>query len=305
MPIQKVSKIWFNGKFIAWDKAQIHILTHGLHYGSGVFEGIRAYRTKRGTAVFRLKEHLERLFNSARVYRMKIPYSKRELREAIKNLIRINKLDSCYIRPIVFRGYGEMGLSPLKSPVEVAIAVWSWGAYLGDEGIKKGVKVKISKWQRISPKALPIQVKATGQYLNSILAKLDALDSGFEEAIILDDEGFVSEGPGENIFIVKNNTLYTPPISSGILPGITRDSVIQIAQDLKIKFKEKNISTNELKKSDEAFFTGTACEIVPIRQIGKNKIFQPWPITRKIQEVFYSIVKEANPKYKNWLDFII
>ncbi len=304
MPISKSSKIWFRGKFVDWDKAKIHVLTHGLHYGSGVFEGIRAYRTKKGLAVFRLKDHIKRLFRSAEIYRMIIPYSQEELCKTTKNLIRINNLDSCYIRPIVFRGYGEMGLSPLNAPVEVAIAAWPWGAYLGEEGIKNGVKTKIVSWRRISKDALPTSAKATGQYLNSILAKLEALDNQIDEAIMLDEEGFVAEGPGENLFIVKDKVLYTPSLSSGILPGITRDSVIKIATDLKIKFQEKNITPRKLKEADEAFFTGTAAEIVPIRKVDSQTIQKPWPLTRKIQKVFYSIVKDANPQYQNWLDFI-
>ncbi len=304
MPISKSSKIWFRGKFVDWDKAKIHVLTHGLHYGSGVFEGIRAYRTKKGLAVFRLKDHIKRLFRSAEIYRMIIPYSQEELCKTTKNLIRINNLDSCYIRPIVFRGYGEMGLSPLNAPVEVAIAAWPWGAYLGEEGIKNGVKTKIVSWRRISKDALPTSAKATGQYLNSILAKLEALDNQIDEAIMLDEEGFVAEGPGENLFIVKDKVLYTPSLSSGILPGITRDSVIKIATDLKIKFQEKNITPRKLKEVDEAFFTGTAAEIVPIRKVDSQTIQKPWPLTRKIQKVFYSIVKDANPQYQNWLDFI-
>jgi branched-chain amino acid aminotransferase len=302
--IPKVSKIWIDGKFVDWDKAQVHILTHSLHYGSGVFEGIRAYETSKGTAIFRLTDHLKRLFRSAEVYRMKIPYSLKELVEATKNLIKINKLKSCYIRPIVFRGYGEMGLSPLASEVKTAIACWPWGAYLGEEGIKSGVKAIISSWQRISPKALPIQAKATGQYLNSILAKLEALDNKAEEAIMLDGRGFISEGPGENIFVVKENKLFTPSLKSGILAGITRDSVIKIAPDLKIKVFEKDVLKEELFACEEAFFTGTAVEVAPIREVDGKKIPQPWPKTRKIQKIFYSIVKDANPKYKNWLEFV-
>ncbi len=304
MPIPEVSKIWMDGKLVNWDEAKIHILTHGLHYGSGVFEGIRAYDTKEGTAVFRLKDHLERLFNSAKFYRMEIPYTLEELTAAVKETIKINNLKGCYIRPIVFRGYGEMGLSPLESAVCVVIACWPWGAYLGEEGIKKGVTTKIVSWQRISPKALPTQAKATGQYLNSILAKIEAQDAGADEAIMLDWRGFVSEGPGENIFIVKKNKLFTPSLECGILAGITRDSVIKIAGDLKIKVEEKNIAKEELKSCDEAFFTGTAVEVAPIREIDGKEIGKPWPVTRKIQDTFYSIVKDANPKYKNWLEFV-
>jgi len=302
--MEKVAKIWLNGKFVAWDKAKVHVLTHALHYGSGVFEGIRAYQTSKGTAIFRLSEHLDRLFRSAEIYRMKIPYSKKELQAVIKKLIKLNKLQAGYIRPLVFRGYGEMGLLPLRSPVEVAIAVWPWGAYLGEKGIKEGVKTIISSWRRIPNFSLPIQAKASGQYLNSILAKLEAVDKKVDEAIMLNKKGLVAEGPGENIFVVKKGKLFTPPLSSGILPGITRETIIQIAADLKIPFQEKEIRVEFLKKADEVFFTGTAVEIVPIRQIEETKIPQPWPITRKIQKVFYKIVHQADDRYIKWLDFV-
>ncbi len=302
--ITKTSKIWFNGRFVDWDAAKIHVLTHGLHYGSGVFEGIRAYRTKKGTAIFRLTDHMYRLFRSAEVYKIRVPYTLVGLVRASKELVRINKLRSCYIRPIVFKGYGEMGLSPAKAPVDVCIAAWSWGTYLGEEGVRKGVTTKIVGWERISPKALPMSAKATGQYLNSILAKLEALDAGVDEAILLDYKGFISEGPGENIFIIKDKKIITPPLSSGILPGITRDSVIKIAKDLEYEVLEKDITKNELFSADEAFYTGTAAEIVPIRKVDNKSIGEPGRITKRIQEVFYSIVKDANPKYIDWLEFV-
>ncbi|MCK4492368.1 MAG: branched-chain amino acid transaminase, partial [Candidatus Altiarchaeales archaeon] len=231
MPIEKVEKIWAGGKLVDWDDAKIHILTHALHYGSGVFEGIRCYNTSKGPAVFRLKEHMQRLHDSGRIYRMRIPYSTEELCRATKDLIKANGLKECYIRPIAYRGYGEMGLSPLNAPVETAIAVWPWGTYLGEEGLKNGIKAKISSFQRISPNVLPTSAKATGQYINSILAKLEALDAGYDEAIMLDFRGFVSEGPGENIFMVKNSEILTPPDHASLLPGITRDSVMKIASD--------------------------------------------------------------------------
>jgi len=304
MPIEKVKKIWMNGKLVDWNDAKIHVLTHALHYGSGVFEGIRCYNTIKGPAVFRLKEHIQRLFDSARLYRMEIPYSIEELSRATKDIIRENGLNACYIRPIVFRGYGEMGLNPLNAPVDVSIAVWPWGTYLGEEGLKNGIRAKISSFQRIPPNVLPSSAKATGQYINSILAKLEAIDSGYEEAIMLDFRGFVSEGPGENLFIVKNSKIYTPQAHASILPGITRDSVIRIATDFGINVIETDIVRSMLYNADEAFFTGTAAEITPIRQIDGIVIGRPGPITKKIQAKFFDIVKGKDSKYKEWLDFV-
>jgi len=304
MPIEKVKKIWMNGKLVDWNDAKIHVLTHALHYGSGVFEGIRCYNTIKGPAVFRLKEHIQRLFDSARLYRMEIPYSIEELSRATKDIIRENGLNACYIRPIVFRGYGEMGLNPLNAPVDVSIAVWPWGTYLGEEGLKNGIRAKISSFQRIPPNVLPSSAKATGQYINSILAKLEAIDSGYEEAIMLDFRGFVSEGPGENLFIVKNSKIYTPQAHASILPGITRDSVIRIATDFDINVIETDIVRSMLYNADEAFFTGTAAEITPIRQIDGIVIGRPGPITKKIQAKFFDIVKGKDSKYKEWLDFV-
>jgi len=304
MPIERVRKIWMNGKLVDWDDAKIHILTHALHYGSGVFEGIRCYNTVKGPAVFRLKEHIQRLFDSARLYRMEIPYSLEELRDATKDTIRENGLNACYIRPIVFRGYGEMGLNPLNAPVDVSIAVWPWGTYLGEEGLKNGIRAKISSFQRIPPNVLPSSAKATGQYINSILGKLEAIDSGYEEAIMLDFRGFVSEGPGENLFIVKNSKIYTPPAHASILPGITKDSVIRIATDFDINVIETDIVRSMLYNADEAFFTGTAAEITPIREIDGIVIGKPGPITKKIQAKFFDIVKGKDSKYMEWLDFV-
>ncbi|HEX55366.1 MAG: branched chain amino acid aminotransferase [Candidatus Altiarchaeales archaeon] len=304
MPIPRVKKIWLNGKIIDWDDAKIHLLTHALHYGSGVFEGIRCYNTKQGPAIFRLREHIDRLFDSARLYRMEIPYSRNELCDAIKTLIKENGLNECYIRPIVFRGYGEMGLNPLNAPIDVGIAVWPWGTYLGEEGLKKGIKAKISSFQRISPNVLPSCAKATGQYINSILAKLEALDSGYDEAIMLDFRGFVSEGPGENLFIVKNSTLFTPPEYASILPGITRNSVIRIASDFGIEVVETDIVRGMLYNADECFFTGTAAEITPIRQIDGIEIGDPGPITKKIQKKFFDIVQGKDSRYREWLEFV-
>jgi branched-chain amino acid aminotransferase len=304
MPIPEVKKIWMDGEIIDWKDAKIHVLTHALHYGSGVFEGIRCYKTKKGPAVFRFIEHLERLFASAKIYHMKLPFSLEELREATKELIRVNGLDACYIRPIVFRGYGEMGLNPLNSIVNVSIAVWPWGAYLGEEGIKNGIRCNISTYERISPNALPPFAKCTGPYVNSILAKVESIKGGYDEAIMLDYRRMVSEGPGENIFIVKDGTVYTTPEHASILRGITRDSVMKIAGALGYEVVEKDLTKESLFKADEVFFTGTAAEITPIREIDGIEIGKPGPITKKIQEKFYSIVKGEDAAYEKWLDFV-
>ncbi|RMF90612.1 MAG: branched-chain amino acid transaminase, partial [Methanobacteriota archaeon] len=263
MPIPEVKKIWMDGRMVDWKEAKVHVLTHALHYGSGVFEGIRCYKTRKGPAVFRFKEHLERLYASAKIYHMEIPYALEELRSATKELIRANGLESCYIRPIAFRGYGEMGLNPLKAPVNVSIAVWPWGAYLGEEGIKNGIRCNISSYQRISPNVLPPLAKCTGQYVNSILAKVESLKAGYDEAIMLDYRGMVSEGPGENIFVVKDGYIYTPPEHASILRGITRASVMEIADDLGHTVEERDLTRGSLLTADEVFFTGTAAEITP------------------------------------------
>lgn len=304
MPIQEVKKIWMNGKLVDWKEAKIHVLTHALHYGSGVFEGIRCYKTVKGPAVFRLREHLERLNDSAKLYFMELPYSTEELSKATKELIKANGLEECYIRPIAFRGYGEMGLNPLKSPIDVSIAVWPWGTYLGEEGLKNGIKTKISSFQRISPNTLPPLAKATGQYVNSILAKIEALNSGCDEAIMLDYRGFVSEGPGENIFLVKDGVLYTPPEHASILKGITRDSIITIARDMGYTVVETDTTRASLYAADEVFFTGTAAELTPIREIDGYKIGKPGRITKKIQDKFFEITKGKDEKYITWLDFV-
>lgn len=304
MPIPEVEKIWMDGEFVDWKEAKVHVLTHALHYGSGVFEGIRCYHTKKGPAVFRFIEHLERLFMSAKLYHMEIPYSLEDLREATKELIRINQLDACYIRPIVYRGYGEMGLNPLKSVVNVSIAVWPWGAYLGEEGIKNGIRCNISSYERISPNALPPFAKCTGPYVNSILAKVESLKGGYDEAIMLDYRGMVSEGPGENIFVVKDGAISTTPEHASILRGITRASVMEIAGDLGHPVDERDLSRDNLLAADEVFFTGTAAEITPIREIEGIEIGKPGPITRAIQDKFYKIVKGEEPKYEKWLDLV-
>lgn len=304
MPIPEAKHIWLSGEFVPWNEAKVHVLTHALHYGSGVFEGIRAYKTNSGTAVFRLTDHIKRLFRSAKIYKMPIPYTVEELVDATKELIRRNELDSCYIRPIAFRGYGEMGLFPLKAPVDVAIAVWSWGAYLGEEGIKHGIRAKISSFRRIDPNTLPPAAKATGQYINSILAKIEVVEEGYDEAILLDARGFVSEGSGENIFVIRNGKISTPSTAASILEGITRDSIIVLASDLGFEVVEKDLVRSDLYWADEVFFTGTAAEIVPIREIDGRLIGEPGPITRKLQEAFYSVVRGKNPKYQDWLEYV-
>lgn len=302
MPITKVEKIWLNGKLVDWDEAKIHVLTHALHYGSGVFEGIRAYETADGPAVFRLTDHIERLFASAKIYLMPIPYTVEELVEATKEIVRANKLKSCYIRPIAFRGYGEMGLNPLKAPVDVAIAVWPWGAYLGEEGTKSGIRAMISSFRRIEPNSLPPAAKATGQYINSILAKIEAVYSEYDEAILLDSRGFVSEGTGENIFVVKNGVVHTPSTASSILVGITRDTVFELAKAMGIAIVERDLVRSDLFLADEVFFTGTAAEIVPIREVDRRVIGEPGPITRALQERYHAVVRGEDVRFAHWLE---
>ncbi len=306
MPITEVEKIWMDGKLVDWKDAQIHVLTHGLHYGSGVFEGIRAYQTSGGPAIFRLEDHIERLFNSAKVYMIDIPFTKRQLIDATKEVVRVNKLDSCYIRPIVYLGYGEMGLNPLPCSVNVAIAAWPWGTYLGEEGLEKGVSVKISSWQRHDPNAVPPAAKATGMYLNSSMAKVEALKANYDEAILLSPQGYVSECTGENVFIVHGGKILTPPATAGALEGITKDSVMTIAGDLGYQASEANILRSDLYLADEMFLTGTAAEVVPIRSVDDRVIGEgkPGPITKAIQANYFGAVRGELSQYKEWLDFV-
>ncbi|MEN2986203.1 MAG: branched-chain amino acid transaminase [Thermodesulfovibrionaceae bacterium] len=303
--LPKTEKIWMDGKFVDWDEAKVHVLTHSLHYGLAIFEGIRCYNTEKGPAVFRLKDHVERLFKSAHIFTIKIPFTEEEITEAIKETIRVNKLESCYIRPIVFIGYGAMGLYPKNNPVQVAIAVWKWGAYLGEEGLQKGIRVKTSSFIRNHVNSNMSRGKVAGYYVNSQLAKIEAISCGYDEAVLLDTEGYVSEGSGENIFIVRKGALKTTPLTS-ILEGITRDTVIIIAKDLGIEVKEERFTRDELYISDEAFFTGTAAEITPIREVDGRVIGngKRGPITEKIQNIFFDIVKGRNSKYLYWLDFV-
>ena len=302
--MEKSEWIWMNGEFVAWDDAQVHVLSHGLHYGTGVFEGIRCYETEEGPAVFRHREHLERLKTSARLYYLPLEYPVDELREATHELIRRNGLNSCYIRPLAFRGYGEMGLFAKGSPVEVTIAVWPWGSYLGDEGKQNGIRAKVSSWRRISPQGLIPHAKASGQYLNSILAKTESHNAGYDEAILLDEVGHVCEGSGENIFIVRDGQLVTPPHTASILDGISRRSVMQIAGDMGYPVVEREISRSELYLAEEMFLCGTAAELVPVREIDDHDLGSPGEITKAVQSKFGDALHGRAPEYAEWLDVI-
>ncbi len=304
MPLQKVDRIWMDGELVPWDEARVHVLTHSLHYGSGVFEGIRAYATDRGPAVFRLTDHIRRLFNSAKIYLIDIPWTPEQLVAAVKETIRINGLDACYVRPIVYLGYGEMGLNPLPCPVNVSIAVWPWGTYLGDEGLRRGVRTKISTWQRHDPNAVPVAAKGTGMYANSSMAKVEALKAGYDEAILLSPQGYVSECTGENLFVVKHGRILTPPVSAGALEGITQDSVTTIARDLGYDVVDANLLRTDLYLADESFLTGTAAEVVPIRSVDDREIGPPGPVTRSIQETYFAAVRGEVDRYKDWLDYV-
>ena len=302
--MEKSEWIWMNGEYVRWDDAKVHVLSHGLHYGTGVFEGIRAYDTERGTAIFRNREHLERLERSAQLYYMEVPYSAEELRDAIHELIRRNELASCYIRPLAFRGYGEMGLFAQSAPIDVIVAVWPWGAYLGEEGKRSGIRCKVSSWRGISADSLIPHAKASGQYLNSILAKTESANAGYDEAILLDVHGNVSEGSGENVFMVRDGVLATPGHSNSILDGITRRSVIQIATDLGYSVEERDIARAELFLADEVFLTGTAAELVPVREVDDHQIGEPGEVTRVIQGKFEDALHGRAPEYLEWLDVV-
>jgi branched-chain amino acid aminotransferase len=292
-----------NGEFVSWEDAKVHVLTHALHYGTGVFEGIRAYETDDGaTAIFRNQDHLDRLEQSARLYYMDLPHSKADLREAIHELIVRNGFQECYIRPVVYRGFGPMGLNPLDNPVEATIAVWEWGAYLGEEGKRDGVRAKVSSWRRISPESLIPHAKACGQYLNSVLAKIESVKGGYDEAILLDDANNVCEGTGENVFLVKDGTIATPPQTAGILDGINRKSVMRIAADLGHPVVERDIARAELVLADEIFLTGTAAELTPVREIDDHEIGPPGELTREIQRVFDDALHGRDPRYAEWND---
>jgi branched-chain amino acid aminotransferase len=300
--MQATEKIWMNGDLVDWDDARIHVGTHGLHYGSGVFEGIRCYETPRGPSVFRLRDHLDRLHNSARLLDMEIPYTVDELRDASHELITVNGLPECYLRPIAFYGYGELGVSARGNPVETVIMSWPWGAYLGEEGLRTGIRAKISSWQRIGPNVIPHVAKATGIYLNSMLAVMEANRAGYDEAILLTTDGFVADGSGENIFVVNRGTIYTPDLSTSILPGITRDCVIQIAQDLGYSVEETNLIRADLYLADELFMCGTAAEVTPLRAVDDREIGDPGPVTREIQSAYLETVRGRREQWSHWLE---
>ena len=306
MPVQKTDKIWHNGKFIDWDDATIHITAHVISYGSAVFEGIRCYATPQGPSILRLPEHAQRLLNSSKIYRMEVRYSLEELMQAMVELVRVNKMPHCYIRPVVLRGYGVVGVDPSKTPIEVYIACWPWGGYLGADALEKGVDVCVSSWNRMAPNTLPAMAKSAANYMNSQLIKMEAIINGYVEGIALDDRGLVSEGSGENIFIVRAGTVITPPLASSILPGITRDSVITLCRDLEIPFQERSIPREELYISDEVFFVGTATEITPIRSIDRHVIGsgQRGPVTKTLQDEFFGILQGKKADRHGWLTLV-
>jgi len=304
--VQKLEKIWMDGKLIPWNEAKVSVLTHTLHYGLGIFEGIRCYQCDDGrSAVFRLKEHIDRFFDSAHIGGLKMPFSKKEIVGACKETLRANGLKAGYIRPLAFIGEGVMGVYPGDNPIQVAIITWSWGAYLGEEALEKGIRAKFSSYTRHHVNVMMTKAKISGNYVNSVLAKREVIKLGYEEALMLDTEGYVSEGSGENIFIVKNGVIKTTPLTS-ILSGITRDSVIQIAKLRKIPVVEERFTRDELYTAQEAFFTGTAAEITPIREVDDRQIGEgkPGPITKELQAVFFDIVKGKNPEFREWLDYL-
>jgi branched-chain amino acid aminotransferase len=302
---QESKKIWMDGKFIKWSEANVHVLTHTLHYGIGVFEGIRCYKTDNGPAIFRLKEHINRLFDSCHILQITPQYTPDELNRAVIALVSMNKLDKCYIRPLVYLGHGSMGIHPKDNPVKVAIAVWPWGAYLGEDGLRNGIKAKISSFTRHHVNVTMTKSKTCGDYVNSFLAKREAVSCGFDEALLLDTNGYVTEGSGQNIFIVRNGILKTPPVTS-ILEGITRNSVIEIAKNENLRAIEEHFTRDELYIADEVFLTGTATEITPIREVDQRVIDRgkPGPITKKLQSIFFKIVSGKEKKYRSWLSFI-
>lgn len=306
MAFPEADKIWVNGDLVNWGDAKIHVLSHVIHYGSSVFEGMRCYDTKKGPACFRLDDHVNRLFDGCKIYRMTIPYSKEQIKDAILETIRANGLRECYVRPIVFRGYGSLGVDPSNCPVDVVIAVWEWGKYLGPEALEKGVAVRTASWNRMAPNTLPSLAKAGGHYMNSQLMKMEALADGYSEGIALDVSGHVSEGSGENLFLVKNEAIYTPPSGSSILPGVTRHSVIVLARYLGIRIHQQPVPRETLYIADEVFFTGTAAEVTPISSIDRIPVGEGarGPITRKLQEAFFSIVSGEGPDPHGWLTFV-
>ncbi|MDQ3767672.1 MAG: branched-chain amino acid transaminase [Actinomycetota bacterium] len=304
MPLQPVEVVWMNGKLVPWKDATVHVLSHALHYGTGVFEGIRCYETERGPAVFRLRDHLDRMVRSARIFLMDIPFSVDDLVGATHELIRSNGLRSCYVRPIAMRGYGEMGVNPSNNPVDVSIAVWPWGAYLGDDALEHGVRMTVSSWRRHDHNIIPPQAKVTGAYVNSAMAKVEALHAGYDEAVMLNPEGYVAEATGENLFVVKDGVILTPPLCSGPLAGITRETIKTIAADLGVPFAETLLTRADLYLAEEMFCSGTAAEVTPVREIDQRIIGEPGPVTTTIQQKFFAIVKGQDEKYYDWLDFV-
>lgn len=296
-------KIWMDGELVDWRDAKIHVLTHTLHYGCGAFEGVRAYNTADGTAIFRLQEHTDRLFNSAKILRMQLPFSKEQVNEAQKQVVRANKLESCYIRPLTWIGSQKLGVSPKGNQIHLMVAAWAWGAYLGEEGLQQGIRVKTSSYTRHHVNITMTQAKAVSNYSNSILANMEALDDGYDEALLLDSAGFVSEGAGENVFVIKDGVVYTPDLSAGALNGITRNTVMHICKDLGVELVQKRITRDEIYIADEAFFTGTAAEVTPIRELDRVQIGigRRGPLTERIQNAFFDIVNGRNPKYAHWL----
>ncbi len=303
MTIKKTEKIWHNGKFINWDDAKVHVVSHVISYGSAVFEGIRCYNTKQGPAIFRLRDHMQRLANSAHIYRMDFPYSLDELCAVSVELVRVNKMNACYLRPIVLRGYGEVGVNPFPCPIEVYMACWEWGSYLGAEAVEKGVDVCVSSWMRMAPNTLPAIAKSAANYMNSQLIRMEAIVNGYVEGIALDVNGYVSEGSGENLFLIQDGTVITPPLSASVLPGITRRTVIALCQDLKIPVSEQMIPREMLYIADEVFFCGTAAEITPLRSIDRIPVGggSRGPITKKLQDEFFAITSGTKPDRHNWL----
>jgi len=299
-------KIWMDGQLVDWRDAKVHVLTHTLHYGCGAFEGVRAYKTERGTAIFRLQEHTERLFNSAKILRMKLPFTPEQVNEAQKAVVRANALESCYIRPLTWIGDKKLGVSPKGNTIHLMVAAWAWGAYLGEEGMKRGIRVKTSSYTRHHVNITMTQAKTVSNYTNSILANMEVTDEGYDEALLLDPSGFVSEGAGENIFIVKNGVIYTPDLSAGALNGITCNTVLHIAKDLGYEVVQKRITRDEIYIADEAFFTGTAAEVTPIRELDRIELGSGsrGPVTEKIQSAFFDIVNGRNPKYAHWLSLV-
>jgi branched-chain amino acid aminotransferase len=301
--MRETPKIWMNGELVDWGDAKVHVGAHGLHYGSGVFEGIRCYETDDGPAVFRLTDHLERLQQSARLIHMELPHSVDELRRASHELIAENGLSECYLRPIAFYGYGELGVHPGTNPVDVVIMSWPWGTYLGEDALTKGIRAKVSSWKRIGPNTIPHAAKATGIYLNSMLAVMEATRAGYEEAILLTDDGFVADGSGENIFVVKDEVISTPDLSASILPGITRQAVMEIAQTLGYAVHERQLIRSDLYVADEVFMCGTAAEVTPVRSVDDHEVGAPGPVTKAIQDVFFEVVRGRDDRFSRWLEY--